>query len=722
MHIFAATRQVKKISVKTQKRHSRLSPLLAISAALALCALLAPFIFAYGFIFPQGDDFDEATRAVCLFDFIGGLYEVGREWFSWSGRYTYHFMAVFFGKAAESRFWSGAVCFGVLCSYAFAFWWLLSPFVRQRFYSRLHRLVFSLASLLALYVCHGMLPNFYLLTDALSSAHQGATALLFLALIISLWQKVDTDSSHCKKEWRHTLLTGIFAIGVYEHAALAVICISLTAVCLALFMRKLEHLPKLAGWHLALDRKMEGKWTKKINHWLGKLASPSIKPFFTLFICLLFPLAISFLAPGNFTRNMKRGVDFAIQLSNIKNVCHDWLNAMVNFFESPWIPVSICLVVGMRFFIRPPDVKIRNFSRFAAIAAILCFLLFSFSLVFLQALSDVPFSSQPKLEASFSFYAAITFTVLLFHILSSLSLPEKLPRLARSLLALLCVAIFCCLAISTRNFRSTLINAANGNFSVLAEEMSIRDLWFDELRAEKRIQAEPTGLLGEILFPGCRARKPRPNLSQAAVNRIPQSVFPVYMHDALSPDCESWPNLWAAWFYCQGCVYASAPSQRAALAKIRNGEGLKLELPEALLNAGIEEAWRINAHGGIGPTFALSWLVLKLAPRLAGSLTVLRANPISSARLMPIAAQEKWQAGLYKKNKFFLDFQTRLTAASLTFPLHSGKNEFVALPLGNAQIFSALSLAPLFLSINESEFYRLASPKNYTEQSREERL
>ena len=64
---------------------------------VALVALLLPFAYAFGFLFPRGDDFDEVTRAMFPFDLPGGLYEVAREWLTWSGRYSYLWLAVFVG-------------------------------------------------------------------------------------------------------------------------------------------------------------------------------------------------------------------------------------------------------------------------------------------------------------------------------------------------------------------------------------------------------------------------------------------------------------------------------------------------------------------------------------------------------------------------------------------------------------------------------------------------
>lgn len=690
-----------------KREHSLVSPILALATGLGLCALLLPFIFAYGFIYPQGDDFDEATRAVCLFDFLGAVYEVFREWFTWSGRYAYHFMAVFFGKAAESRFWAGLVCFGVLCSYAFAFWWLISPLVSNRFYSRLHALVLSLGALVALYASYGSLPNFYLLTDALTIAHQGATALFFLALVILLWQKVFRVAGSCKKEWKRALLTGIFAIGVYEHAALAVICISLTTFGLACLLHKLGyHLPMLENIHFR-HMQPKGKWNQKFSHFLGKLNTPLIRPFLTLLLCLMLPLAFSFLAPGNFMRNASRGIDLATQLAQLKLVWTDWLAAMVAFLESPWIPLLLCLVMAMRFFERPEGPAKGHLSLLAGAASVVCFLVFSFSLVFMHALTDVPMHGSQKLAASFGFYAAITFAVLLFNALAHLRLPARLPRLARSLLAMCCMAIFGWLVFNTHNFQATFINAVNGNFGVLAAEMASRNQWLEDLRNENAIQPDPKGLLGEILFSGTRQRKVRPDLPLAVVDKAAQSVFPVYMREALADNCESWPNLWAAWMYGQGCVYAKDPDDSQALLLAAASKGLELAIPESLRAAGLENAWRVDASGGPGPTFALSWLVLQFSRPNIAPIYALRCNPPMRPRLAPLDAQYLWLENLQKESETSLTFSAELAATVLSFGARTDGALIRAYPMGQAPMFNVKFPAKIFISLNGRDFFAL---------------
>ena len=82
---------------------------------LLVCALL-PFFWALGFLYPRGDDFDYATRAMFLLDVPGGIFESVREWLFQSGRYTYHFLAVLLGKAGVWPLLAALVCAAVLAA------------------------------------------------------------------------------------------------------------------------------------------------------------------------------------------------------------------------------------------------------------------------------------------------------------------------------------------------------------------------------------------------------------------------------------------------------------------------------------------------------------------------------------------------------------------------------------------------------------------------------
>ena len=80
-----------------------------------LCCLLAlvimlPFFWGFAFVFPQGEDFEYMSRAMCFLDLPGGLYEMGRQWLYTGGRYGLHFLQTFLGRAPESLLLNGAIC------------------------------------------------------------------------------------------------------------------------------------------------------------------------------------------------------------------------------------------------------------------------------------------------------------------------------------------------------------------------------------------------------------------------------------------------------------------------------------------------------------------------------------------------------------------------------------------------------------------------------------
>ena len=98
------------------------------------------------------------------FDLPGGLYEVAREWLTWSGRYTYHFLAVFLGKAGEIRPLYGLVCAGVAAQFGLGLFGLARVVSVQRGAAAFC----GLLGVLVVLAGHQSLPNFYLLTDVLT--------------------------------------------------------------------------------------------------------------------------------------------------------------------------------------------------------------------------------------------------------------------------------------------------------------------------------------------------------------------------------------------------------------------------------------------------------------------------------------------------------------------------------------------------------------------------
>ena len=582
---------------------------------------LAPFAWAFGFCFPRGDDFDEVTRAMFLFDLPGGLYEVGREWLTWSGRYTYHFLAVFLGKAGELRLVCGLVCAAVLALHGAAIYGL----ARLAGLPRRHAAPLATLALLALCAATGYLPGFYLLTEALTTGLQSAAALLFFWSLCALWARcaaAPPDEARIRAARRTACLTGVLAAGVFEHAALAVLAGAAVALLLA-WLR--EGRPK------------------------APLHAARLKNFLLVGVWCLGGAVFSFLAPGNFARRAARGVDADQVRAQLAAIPADWLGALKSFALSPWplMALGLALLVALlRERGRPGQnegLERREALLLGALAAA-AFCLFSLAVTSLHALSDVPLHASPKLGASLGLYAAFALGLGSFALLRALPWRPCRGRgpalvLGAGLLALGCMS---------DNFQRTLENAVNGDMALYAEAMQRRDTWLRHAGASSPRQGKLRfGLIGEILSPGSRTRAPLPGAPVTTVARWERPVFPVLGTDGLHTKATRWPNTWAAWMYGVEAVAVATPDPEAALAalggpllRVDGREGsVELRLPPEARALGLAGAWRVNAQGGPNPTFALDWLVLESEKPLPTRLALLVPSPLSPERMASATVQ-----------------------------------------------------------------------------------
>lgn len=600
------------------------------------CALL-PFAYALGFCFPRGDDFDEVTRAMFLLDLPGGLYEIGREWLTWSGRYTYHFLAVFLGKAGELRWAYGLICGGVMALYGAAF----SGLARQAGARAGDAALLGGLAVLALCACHQNLPAFYLLTDALTIGLQPAAALLFFWSLCRFWTALDRGETPgpdaegvppaaARGARRAAILLGVLAVGVFEHAALAVI-LGAGMCCVLALARDARH-------GLSPARALRGP---------GRLRACLPVALWCLGAALF-----SFLAPGNQCRRAARGIDAATQQRQLDAVWNDWTDAVAAFGHSLW-PVAVAGLVALLLLARRPAQAAgsgglsRGEYLLLAVMAPAGFLVWSLGLTVLHALSDVPMSAAPKLAAGLAQYAAHALGFTLYAVagvcraVPPSARPHGAARAAALLLALGLCALFC----RSDNFLRTATNAVNGNMVLLADAQETRDACLRRAGEAARADSRPRfGLIGEILRPGVRARRLDPSLPLVVVQRE-AGVFPVY-DEALPENPEHWPNLWAAWMYGVGGVASARPDPARAVAAVSGppdalpgGAPIPLALPAALRRHGVDGAWRVTASGGPNPTFADTWLVLACRRALPGRLTLFRPNPPDRRRLAPLPVQ-----------------------------------------------------------------------------------
>ena len=594
-----------------------------------LLALLLPFAYAFGYLFPRGDDFDEVTRAMFPFDLPGGLYEIVREWLTWSGRYTYHFLAVFLGKAGELRPLYGLVCAGVAALFGLGLFGL----ARVTLVGRGPAAFCGLLAVVVVLAGHQSLPNLYLLTDALTMGLLQAMTLVFLWALCRLWHAPAAQARRAR--WQ-AVIVGVLTVGVFEHSALAALACCTVAVLLALVDRFAE-------------RETEPDATQN--------ARTRLRHMCILWLWVLGALLFSFLAPGNQVRRATRHIDTAVQMRQLAAAFDEWRQVAFWIFDGLW-PWAVLLLVLLLRGLRGqgpllPRAKTVRTGLLLAALAVVAYIGLSALLTVLHALSDVTISSTSKLPAGLAVFAAYALGFALWGILDACPAVERtlahLPR--QAVMIVLLIPLLVMLA-SSANWRSTMANAANGSMVQLGLQLQER---YDTLRAIGQ-NAQPQdapprfGLLGEIFRPGARKRALDSSLPQPVVQRsIPDTVFPVQIGEALPPQPESWPNLWVAWMFGLGSVHSAQPLAGAAVAallapaEVSAQRPVQLTNPEALRNAGIDGVWLVRADGApaeyplaTAATFSNVWLVLHGQDMAQiKRIAVLRVGKEDWRRLMP---------------------------------------------------------------------------------------
>lgn len=678
---------------------------------VAVVALLLPFAYAFGFLFPRGDDFDEVTRAMFPFDLPGGLYEVAREWLTWSGRYTYHFLAVFLGKAGEIRPLYGLVCAGVAALFGLGLFGL-ARVVNVR---RSSASFCGLLGILVVLAGHQSLPNFYLLTDALTMGLLQAMTLVFLWMLCRLWAAPTVEA---QKARRQAIIVGVLTVGVFEHSALAALAACTVAVLLALADR-------------FASRETEPDATQS--------ARTRLRHMGVLWLWILGALLFSFLAPGNQVRRTARHIGSDVQLQQLAAAFDEWRHVAFGFFDGlwPWAVLLLVLVLrGMRGHCPALPKGTARSGLLMTVLAITAYLGLSALLTVLHALSDVTISSTGKLPAGLTIFSAYACGFALWGLLNAFPAVERaLARLPqRALVAALLIPLLGML-VSSSNWRDTMTNAANGGMLHLGLQLQER---YDTLQAmgntAQTKDAPPRfGLLGEIYRPGARKRAIDPNLPQPVVQRsIPATVFPVQMGEALPAQPETWPNLWVAWMLGLGGVSSAPPVPSAAVATLEAPENMAaqkpviLGLPQALHDTGIDAAWLVRANGAPAnaqpsaatTTFSNLWLVLhgqdiSTIERIA----VLRLNKTDWRRLLPLFLQGLAASHILERpmladsaagGSVYQQILAALAGERIHFKAEGWKvGEYLAVPVSQA----VNTPMGLFVSLNNGPMLRLDPSK-----------
>ena len=602
---------------------------------ILLLALLLPFAYAFGFLFPRGDDFDEVTRAMFPFDLPGGLYEIAREWLTWSGRYTYHFLAVFLGKAGELRPLYGLVCAGVAALFGLGMFGLARVVQVQR-----GAAVFcGLLTVVVVLAGHQSLPNFYLLTDALTMGLLQSMTLLFLWALCRLWH---APAAQARRVRWHAVILGVLTVGVFEHSALAALAACTVTVLLAL---------------------VERFGARETEPDAAQNARTRLRHLCIVWMWVLGAVLFSFFAPGNQVRRAARHIDTAVQMRQLAAAFDEWQQVAFWIFDGLW-PWAVLLLVLLLRGLRGhspllPRTQTARHGLLLACLALAAYLALSALLTVLHALSDVTISSTSKLPAGLAVFAAYALGFALWGVLNACPAVERaLARLPRQGLMLALLIPLLTMLAGSANWRSTVANAANGSMVQLALQLQER---YDTLSAIGQ-NAQPKdapprfGLLGEIYRPGARKRSIDASLPQPVVQRtIPDIVFPVQMGEALPPQPESWPNLWVAWMLGLGSVHSAQPLAGAAVAallapaEVSAQKPVQLATSDPLRTAGVDGAWLVRANGAPAPdqlatasTFSNLWLVLHgqdLTP--IKRIAVLRVSKEDWRRLMPVFLQRQ---------------------------------------------------------------------------------
>jgi len=520
-----------------------------------------------------------------LFDLPGGFYEIGRAWLNWSGRFTFHFLAVFLGKAVEMRPAYALICAAVPCLAGVAVWGmarLAGPTI-----SRWDALFLGALGWLMLLACHQHLPTFYLQTDTLTMGLQCTLTLCFTWLLCRVWQ--DAVDHRCSDAvLRRTCLwataTGMAAVGVYEHSALVVNATTVTTLCLTCLEGKLERRQEL---RMLLQRR------KKIllHIWLF------------CFGALLF----SFLSPGNFHRQAVRNVSAEVQRQQLGTAWNEWLDTAFGLFQGPWLLLLILFIMLLHMVSRQQAAPAHDYSPHPTINGLLIiipplvYLVISALLTVLHAGSDVTISESPKFAAGLSVYAALACGLSLWRL--SLPLASTLRKLPLSPVILAFIFV-CCVS---GNLPKIYTNMMEGQLTALAKKLEHREDWLYSLGKEAFGPKAPPrfGLAGEIYRPNVRRRTIDPALPWAVVPQI-SDVYPVWF-EALPDKPEQWPNLWAAWLYGVGSLYAiDIPRLRDTLSWKR----FSLYPAPALRQAGLSAAWLMKPSATPRDGSNL-WLVLR---------------------------------------------------------------------------------------------------------------
>ena len=332
---------------------------LHLSISFFLVVLIIPYYIAMGFTFPLGDDFARANYARGIFDIGKAVEEMAHAWTSWSGRYTHHFLIIFLGKAAESRLGYTLVCATGVSVYWLSFYGIFFELLGRK--RRGDSFLIASACTLAFLCGHPALNiSYYLITDILGLGIGNGLVLSFIWSLCCLW-----NAEFVTKKLKVAVFgTGIAAIGCYEHAAIATF---LTAALACMMAYYFAHQHKKVYLH----------------------AFKIVVVFFL----------VSFLAMGNFRRQVKRDVTLELILAQLSASWSIWKAHAFSAFSSVWGLAVFFVGIAVNTQRKRSSDKFGNLT-VSLIGGAVVFFALTAGIILMQALSDVQVTATPKLTAS----------------------------------------------------------------------------------------------------------------------------------------------------------------------------------------------------------------------------------------------------------------------------------------------------------------------------------
>jgi hypothetical protein len=504
---------------------------------LFLLIIIVPFGYAAFFCMPMADDFARANAAQGLFDWISGLKEVRDYWLNWSGRYLHHFMVIFLGYAVKTSFGYASVCLGVISIYLLA---LHGIFLQLCGAYRLKTVIFlAISGLATLLAAHQALPyTYYIVTDALGLGLGNALVLVHIWALCRLWYARQSTF------WvaAFPCLTSILTIGCYEHGAIAALLASGVALWMA----------------------CEAK-------------HPLKRVFFYVMIVSIVFFLVSFLAPGNFTRQHVRNVNADLIIAQLKEALWDWIYFAPHVFVTPYVAYAILVGIIVSPCRQCADVQKISIKKILS-ACVLLFVSLSGMIIVVHALSDVTLGMASKLSESLTLLCAY---LLVFTSIYTLCHFEWL--LAR-LSPWMIILPFYIIVVLCHNTQATMGNALNG---------SLRQIGL----AQEARQAVLKQSMGK-------------DVHLAPFTFLP---FPAVFSQIFSGDAAAWPNPQAAVFYDVRSVSLGPPSTEQALKAASVIAPLQWVLDSSRISFCLVK----HVKGSPNETYDLDWLFLKAEPGIS---------------------------------------------------------------------------------------------------------